>query len=198
MTSKDRDHGRLSWRPVTSERWDDLEALFGPSGAYSGCWCMWFRLKRSEWDAQCANGGAPNREALREIVRRGDVPGILAYAEGKPVGWCSVAPREQFPVLDRSPLFKRRDDEPVWSIVCFYIARPYRSQGVMSFLVRAAVEYVREQGGAIIEAYPRRVEGERVAAASGYVGLAPAFAAAGFEEIAQPSATRSIMRYRIA
>jgi GNAT superfamily N-acetyltransferase len=197
MPTKDRTNSQFTWRPVTPERWDELEALFGPSGAYSGCWCMWFRVKRSEWDAQCANGGAPNRQALQEIVQRGDTPGILAYAEGKAVGWCSVAPREQFPVLDRSPLFKRRDDNPVWSIVCFYIARPYRGQGVMAFLVRAAVEYVRERGGTLLEAYPRRSD-TRVAAASGYVGLVSAFAAAGFEEVAQPSATRSIMRYRIA
>ncbi|HEV8190505.1 MAG TPA: hypothetical protein VGP82_03335 [Ktedonobacterales bacterium] len=52
---------------------------------------------------------------------------------------------------------------------------------------------MRARGGKIVEAYPRRSDG-RVAAASGYVGLVSAFEAAGFEEIAQPSATRSIMR----
>ncbi|HEV8190504.1 MAG TPA: hypothetical protein VGP82_03330 [Ktedonobacterales bacterium] len=113
MPAEDWINGRLTWRPVTPERWDEHEALFGPSGAFSGCWCMWFRVKRPEWDAQCADGGAPNRQALQKIVQHGDVPGILAYAEGKPVGRCSVAPREQFPVLDRSPPFKRRDDEPI-------------------------------------------------------------------------------------
>jgi GNAT superfamily N-acetyltransferase len=196
VTPEDQTSDQFTWRPVTPERWGELEALFGPSGAYSGCWCMWFRVKRSEWEARCANGGSANRQSLHEIVQRGDVPGILAYADGQPVGWCSVAPREQFPVLDRSPLFKRRDDEPIWSIVCFYVARSYRSRGAMAFLVRAAVEYARERGGKIVEAYPRRSDG-RLAAASGYVGLLPAFENAGFVEIAQPNATRSIVRYRI-
>ena len=28
----------LTFHPVTPDRWPDLERLFGPRGAYSGCW----------------------------------------------------------------------------------------------------------------------------------------------------------------
>src|SRR5579884_3415631 len=157
---------RYTWRPLTPERWGDLEAVFGASGAYGGCWCMSFRLPRAQWTAQRrAEGGAANRETLREMTERGDTPGILAYDGDAPVGWCGVAPRGDFPALDRSPLGKiRRDgDAPLWSIVCFYVPRAHRRRGVMSYLVRAAVEYVRERGGGVIEAYPRLVEGEAFA-----------------------------------
>jgi GNAT superfamily N-acetyltransferase len=187
---------QYTWRPLTPDRWDDLEALYGSNGADGGCWCMWFRLTRSQFATQCQDGGPANREALREITMRGDVPGILAYEGGVPIGWCSVAPRDQFPALDRSPLFKRRDDTPVWSIVCFYVDRKQRSRGVMAYLVRAAMEYVREHGGGVIEAYPRCGEGH-IEAASGYVGLLSVFTMAGYVEVARPSPTRSIVRYEV-
>ena len=182
-----------TWRALTPDRWGDLEALFGPNGAYGGCWCMYYRTTRSRFSAQCRDHGGANRETFRAITRQGEPPGILAYEGERPIGWCSVAPRATMPSLDRSRLFKRVDDTPVWSLACFFVDRAFRGQGVMAYLVRAAVEHVRERGGGVIEAYPRRVEG-RIPAASGWVGLLPVFAAAGFAEVAQPSASRVIVR----
>jgi len=34
-------------------------------------------------------------------VRRGITVGILAYAEGEPIAWCSIAPRETYAALER-------------------------------------------------------------------------------------------------
>src|SRR4051812_23169221 len=89
-------------RPLTPERWDDFARLFGDNGAYGGCWCMLWRLKRADFERQ---KGAGNREAMRALVEAGAVPGLLAYTEGLPVGWCAVAPREDYPALARSRLF---------------------------------------------------------------------------------------------
>ena len=47
------------------DRWDDLERIFGPNGANSGCWCMWFRRPRKEWQAAHSKG---NRAALKKLV----------------------------------------------------------------------------------------------------------------------------------
>jgi GNAT superfamily N-acetyltransferase len=189
--------GRYTWHPLTPDRWGDLELLFGPNGASGGCWCMSFRLDGAHFRAQCAG----NREALRALTNAGNVPGILAYEGDIPVGWCAVGPRDAFPKLDRSPLYRHRDDTPsdtpVWSIVCFYIGRAHRRRGVMAYLVRAAVEYVGKHGGGIVEAYPRREPGDHVAG-SGWAGLLPVFTAAGFEEAARPSSVRSIVRYTVA
>ncbi|HZX14011.1 MAG TPA: hypothetical protein VFF49_06395, partial [Thermodesulfobacteriota bacterium] len=44
--------------------------------------------------------GKKNKGAMRNIVNSGEIPGLLAYSDGKPVGWCSVAPRERFPSLN--------------------------------------------------------------------------------------------------
>lgn len=187
----DLDRGALLFHTVTHDRWVDLEALFGERGAVGGCWCMWYRLKRSEFDAQ---KGAGNRRAMREIVSSGRAPGILAYLDGEPVGWCSVGPRSEYPVLGRSWVLKPVDDQPVWSVVCFFIAKPYRGQGMSGILLEAAVRYAREQGASIVEGYPVDPRKESTPDVFAFTGLASTFLRAGFEEVARRSETRPIMR----
>lgn len=182
----------LSFHPVTAQRWDDFEALFGPRGAVGGCWCMWFRLKRSEFDLQKGEG---NKEAMRQIIHSGEIPGLLAYHQDEPVGWCSVAPREAFPVLDRSPILKRVDDQPVWSVVCFFIAKPYRQKGVSLHLLQAALDYAQESGARILEGYPVEPKKGSTPDVFAYTGLASMFLQLGFVEAARRSETRPLMRY---
>ena len=179
----------LEVHPVTPERWPDLEKLFGKHGASSGCWCMWWRLPRAQFQRQA---GEKNKEALKAIVDSGEPPGLLAYAEGKAVAWCSVGPRPVFGALERSRTLKRVDGAPVWSVVCFFVAKPYRGRGVMVPLLTAAVEYARAHGARIVEGYPveptQRLTGDR-----GYSGVVSAFRKAGFVEVLRRG-TRPIMR----
>lgn len=184
----------LSLLPLTKARWQDFEALFGPRGACGGCWCMWFRLTRSEFDRQKGDG---NREAMRGMVEAGGIPGILAYSGDEAVGWCSVAPRQDFPRLARSRIMKPVDQEPVWSVVCFFVARGHRSQGISESLLRGAIEHVRENGGRILEGYPVEPKKDRTPDTFAYTGLASAFRKVGFVEVARRSDTRPIMRYMI-
>ncbi len=182
----------LEMYPVTPDRWADLEKLFGPRGATGGCWCMYWRLKRFEFDAQKGEG---NRQALKAIVDTGQVPGLLAYADGEPAGWCSVGPREVYPVLERSRILKRVDEQPVWSIVCLFIAKPFRRQGVSVELIKAAVTFAQKQGAKIVEAYPVEPKNDEMPAVFAWTGLAPAYHQAGFVEVARRSETRPIVRY---
>jgi GNAT superfamily N-acetyltransferase len=184
---------KLEFHPVTPDRWDDFEALFGARGC-GGCWCMWFRLTRAEFEAQKGEG---NRIAMRAIVESGEVPGILAYADGRPVGWCSVAPREEFGLLERSRLLKPVDDRPVWSVVCFFIGKAYRRQGLTVALLRAAVDYAAAHGAEIVEGYPAEPKKADAPDVFLYHGTTSAFREAGFVEVARPSETRAIMRYVI-
>ena len=71
----------------------------------------------------CGDG---NKAAFRRIVKRGAEPGLLAYDGDTPVGWCAISPREEYGGLARSRILKPVDDQPVWSITCFYVARAYR------------------------------------------------------------------------
>ncbi len=161
-------------RPVTADRWADLVALFGERGASSGCWCMWFRVSPKEWTR---NAGAGNRAAMQQIVADNQVPGLLAYRHGRPVGWISVAPREQF---ERIASAAEASGERVWSVVCFYIDAAERGRGVGSALLAAAVEHARAAGAAVLEAYP--IERDRPSNADAYTGLRSMFERAGFRE----------------
>ncbi len=182
------------FHPVTPDRWGDLEALFGPRGACGGCWCMWWRLTRAEFDRQKGEG---NRLAMKALVESGRVPGILAYAGGAPVGWCSVAPREEFGALARSRVLRPIDDQPVWSVVCFFIAKAYRRRGLTVALLRAAVDYAAAHGARVVEGYPTESKKADAPAAFLYMGTVSAFRKAGFVEVARGSSSRPIMRYTI-
>src|SRR3546814_8659492 len=78
--------------PVTKATWGDLEKLFEGKGGPKYCWCMaWRRMEeRSSADS------AARKEALHGRVLKKVPVGLLGYAEGEPVAWCSVAPRETF------------------------------------------------------------------------------------------------------
>ncbi len=180
----------LEFHPLTSERWPDLERLFGPNGACGGCWCMWWRLTAAQFQKQKGPG---NREALKSIVESGEVPGIIAYSQDAPVGWCSLAPREAYPRLERSRTLKRVDDKPVWSVVCFFVAKPWRRKGVTEALLEAAREYAANRGAHLLEAYPVESRGT-IPDAFAYTGLASTFRKAGFDEVLRRSPKRPIMR----
>lgn len=183
---------RVEFHPLTRGRWADLERLFGERGACGGCWCMWWRLTRSEFDR---SKGAGNKRAFKRIVATGEVPGLLAYADGQPVGWCAVQPREAYPVLERSRTLGRIDDEPVWSVTCFFLARPYRRQGLTVELLRAAVRHARSRGARIVEGYPVEPRKGRIPDVFAFTGLVSAFRRAGFTEAARRSPARPIMRW---
>lgn len=194
MTSETLQKGQIAFKPLTRDLWDDVQALFRQMGGVSGCWCMWWRVTRAEFSRQYGEG---NRQAFRQMLERGEVPGILAYAAEEPVGWCAVAPRQAFPVLDRSPVLKPVDAEPVWSIVCFFVAEPYRQQGMMEALIRAAIAYAGENGARIVEAYPVIPENSKDPGSQLYTGVYSTFARLGFQEVARRSQIRPIMRYAI-
>jgi GNAT superfamily N-acetyltransferase len=181
---------KLAIHPLTPERWPDLLRLFGPRGACAGCWCMWWRLARKEWTA---GKGGRNRRRLEEYVARGHVPGLLAYEGDEPVGWVAIEPRDAYPRLDRSRTLARVDDLPVWSITCFFVARPHRRRGVTRALIDAAVRHARAGGARAVEAYPVDYAGE-VADAWAYTGAASTFRAARFAEVARRSPSRPIVR----
>lgn len=196
MQSNDSHHPSLTVHPLTPERWPDLEALFGPRGATGGCWCMYWRLTRSQFDHLKGDG---NREAFREIVVEAErPPGLLAYQDGVPVGWCAIAPRDDYSSLERSRILKRVDDEPVWSITCFFIARSARRQGVTVQLIHAAIRFAAKHGARIVEAYPIDPRSPEVPPVFAWTGLLSAFERAGFVEVARRSETRPIVRFAIS
>jgi GNAT superfamily N-acetyltransferase len=186
-----RSSDKLEFRPLTPDNWKDFVELFGKSGACGGCWCMWWRQTRREFDER---HGEKNKQAMKRIVDSGEVPGILAYEDGAPVAWCSVAPRERYGSLNRSRVLKPLDDTPVWSLVCMFVAKGARGRGLTTKLIDGAVDYVKGRDGKVVEAYPVAPRGRRLDAVSSFMGVPAMFREAGFVECARPSKARIVMR----
>ncbi|MFT3915687.1 MAG: GNAT family N-acetyltransferase [Anaeromyxobacteraceae bacterium] len=182
----------FTFRPLTPDRWPDLERLFGPNGACEGCWCTFFRYPKPEWRTGKGEG---NRARQRAYVDAGHVPGLLAYDGDAPVGWVAVEPREAYPVVLASRLTRPgpgREAGGTWAITCFYAPRASRGRGLMRALVDAAVAHARAGGAARVEAYPVDPDG-RTDAGALYHGHARVFRAAGFRVLGRPSPARAIV-----
>jgi len=182
----------LEVRPLTPGRWKDVERLFGERGACGGCWCMWWRQSQKEFEKK---KGAGNKKAFRKIVRQGRVPGLLAYVGGGPIAWCAVAPREEYTRLEGSRVLKPVDEQPVWSVPCFFVARPFRRKGITAKLLRAAAQHAGKHGAKIVEGYPVEPKGGKMPDAFAWTGFPSAFRKAGFVEVARRSPTRPILRF---
>ncbi len=187
---------KITTHPLTTKHWDSFVTLFGERGACGGCWCMLWRLPRKDFEAR---KGAGNKRAMKAIVSSGEVPGIIAFYGREPIGWCALAPRSQYPALDRSRVLKPVDERPCWSVACLFVHRARRKQGVQIELLRAAVRYARSQGAEILEGYPVEPKSNRdIPAAFAWTGIPRAFNQAGFVEVTRRSPTRPIMRIELA
>ena len=200
MTENESARPTIEVLPATAKRWTDLERLFGANGAYSNCWCMFWRMTHTDFNRMKA---AERKTRLQLLTLGARPPGVIAYVDGTPAGWCSLGPREDYIALERSRNLRRVDDRPVWSVVCFFVAKPYRRQGLALALLKGAVGYAAAQGAKIVEAYPLdlqtpRLQGAHLTGTSGYMGIASVFREAGFSEAARTSETQVIMRYYVA
>lgn len=180
-----------SYKAVTPELWTKFEELFGERGGCGGCWCMWFRQSHSEFELK---KGDSNKGLIAGIIADGQTPGILAFDDERPIGWVSIAPRDQFSRLERSRILKPVDDLPVWSIVCLFVHRHYRRRGVSKGLITAAADHARSQGASLVEAYAVEPKKDEMPDTFAYHGLASAYSSCGFKEVARRSETRPIMR----
>ena len=183
---------RLDVRPLTPGNWHDLEAVLGANGGARGCWCMHWRLSISEW---MENKGDGNREALRELASKEPAPGLIAYRDGEPMGWCLLGPRSAFPRLERSTHLAPIDNEPVCAIVCLFIHRKHRRAGLLTELLDAASGFAASNGYNVVEGYPvDPPAGKKAGSDTVMTGIASVFLSAGFTEVARPKADRPIMR----
>ncbi len=183
---------RIEVRPAGPSRWPDLVAVMAEEGDQASCWCQFFRLRGQAWESSTRQ---TNRAAMREQV--GDQPlppGLIAYLDGEPVGWCAVAPKKDYPRILASRLTGAELDG-VWSVSCLVVLRDHRRRGIARAMVDAAVEFARDRGARLLEGYP--VDTERrpqVRAEELYHGSVGLFAGAGFSEVLRPSRARVLMR----
>ena len=183
----------FEFQPLTPQTWADLEALFDlPGGSMvRGCWCMYYR---NSGKVSVGAAAAPdNKRQLCELVDSGVVPGLVGYVDGAPAGWISLGPRLDYAKLERSPIMKPVDDRDVWSVVCTYVAKRHRGQGVQHRLLQEAIRYARGQKVRILEAYPVD-KPERSQDAFMFFGSRSLYESARFTEVVRRSPTRVVMR----
>jgi len=180
--------------PLTPDLWGDLETVFGASGAYANCWCMWWRMPRKAFDAV---GGDAKRAAFKAVVDdAAPPPGLLAYdATGAPVAWVALGPRSSYPTLQRSPTLKGVEDDGAWIATCFFVHKAHRGGGLIHDLIEAALAHAAAAGAPALLSIPRVLEeGARLPNGSDFVGTETVFAAHGFEVVSRPRPTRAVMR----
>jgi GNAT superfamily N-acetyltransferase len=187
---------KVEFHPVTRDRWPDLKRLFGESaeedlGNPSRCWCMEWRLaSHREWREAAGAGGEANREGMRRFVASSEVPGIVAYVDGEPAGWCSVSPKPQLVGLAKlGQAYGRFEDAAEWAVICFYVPEKHRGIGLMGRLIEAAVRYAAENGARIVEGYPMDAGWET----DGAGGTRKVFERAGFVEARRASEHQAVM-----
>jgi len=176
-------------RPLEPKDWPLIERLFGDNGACGGCWCMYWRAPSTGkyWEE---HKGARNRVDFEALVRSGRATGILAFDAATPIGWCSIAPRNDFAYLARARKIPPAISDKTWSITCFFIDRSSRNSGVASKLVTAAVDYARGRNATYVESYPvtPKSAGTKIPDAFAHTGLPSLFEAAGFTAVASAGA----------
>ena len=185
--------------PATPQRWPDVEAIFAARGCSvaRNCWCIYYRRTGPPPPVQeGTTRAATYRAALRDLVESGEPPGLVAYRGDVPVGWISIGPREVFARLERSPIMKPVDDEPVWSVICFVVPAEHRGQGVAHALLRGAIAYARDRGATLLEAYPVD-KPDRGKDETMWFGAWSMYDSAGFAEVARRKKTRPVVRLKL-
>ena len=179
-----KDH--LDFVPVTSANTDEFVRFFSAPGAPKHCWCMVWRRTAEEAKLQAP---ADRKCMMIERIDAGTPIGLLAYDAGEPVGWVSIAPRDTHRALGGPPA---EPGEVIWSLVCFYVPRKLRGEGLVRELLAGAVDHARQNGATIVEAYPVDPDSPSFR----FMGFVPVFAEAGFGDLGMTGTRRHVMRLR--
>ncbi|MCG8691515.1 MAG: GNAT family N-acetyltransferase [Minwuiales bacterium] len=178
----------VEFHAVAADRWDDLAHLFEGRGGPHYCWCMAWRPQPAETKRlRCKARNAALKAQLHDRVAAGTPIGLLAYVDGDPVAWCSVAPRATYRSLGGP------DDDPagtVWSIACFFVKREFRGHGMTGRLIAEAVRHARDRGATAVEAYPVNPDSPSYR----FMGIVGAFEEAGFKKVGTAGSRRHVMR----
>src|SRR5262245_42899600 len=169
---------KLTVRPLTPELWPALEDLFSDSAVCQRCWCMYWR----SGPGYRKTPRADNKAAFRKVVNGGPPPGLIAFDGRLAVGWCQLTPRADLPQMAREWRLKTIDEQPVWSLSCFYVRKSHRRRGVNALLIEAALKAAKRAKAPALEAYPFDRD---VSPSSTSTGFASTFMRLGFKTVAR-------------
>lgn len=186
---------RYAVRPAGPDAWSDVVAVMDTPGDPRRCWCQWFHLRGKDWDIPTADKRGRLEE---EVTRDSRPPGVLAYADDRPVGWARVGPKSAYARILAGTVSRAPADEPdpdgVWAVVCFVVPTAERGKGVATALLNGAVAFARAHGAAVLEGYPVDTDERAASASSLYHGALSTFLRAGFVEVRRRTPSRPVVR----
>ena len=184
---------QLSFEPLSRDNWDQFVELFGSRGACGNCWCMAFRLKNADFQKGKINEG--NKKNMKKLVWNDEPTGLLTFHKGHAIAWCAFAPRDVYIKIENSRIHKRIDDQPVWSIPCFFIDKKYRKKGLSVEIIKAVIKYAEQKKIKVIEAYPTIPTKGQLPDAFVWTGLFKTFERGGFQIVDRKSPNHPMVRY---
>lgn len=189
---------KFSFEEISPKRWSDFEKLFGDNGACGGCWCQSWRCARGGqlWNQ---TKGIRAKRLTKKLIGAGEMTGLLAYHDGRAVGWCSYGPRTVFPRTETMKAYRHDNIDSVWSINCFFIDKNYRRQGLSRQMLEAALKFLKKRSVGIVEAYPVPLtkKGKQLPAAFAYTGPLTIFQQAGFKIVQRLSYSRPLVQIQL-
>jgi GNAT superfamily N-acetyltransferase len=171
----------IEFTAVGRDNWDEFESFFERRGGPHYCWCM---LWRPDGKPDAVSKKQQKKAAMKSRIKADEPVGILAYIDGEAVAWCSVAPRESYRSLGGV-----EDLENVWSLVCFFVRRDFRKQGLPRKLLDAAADYARNMGACYLEAYPVKADSPSYR----FMGTTTMFEQANFRFMTMAGTRRHVM-----
>jgi GNAT superfamily N-acetyltransferase len=180
---------RITIEPATTERFDDAQHALTGGGDGASCQCQWWMMPGAEFDRTTR---AEREGMLRRELDDGPPPALIAYVDGEAAGWVRVGPRTRQVRLARTRNYAPHSEEPwddpsVWAVSCFVVRKEHRRSGLNAQLLAAAVDYARQSGARVLEAYPLDpANGRQKSSNDLYHGILSTFREAGFREVARP------------
>ncbi|HEX4919330.1 MAG TPA: GNAT family N-acetyltransferase [Candidatus Bathyarchaeia archaeon] len=131
-----------------------FDKAFSDFPDWAGCYCGFYETEEKDWDSS-EKASQEHRKWKSEQITNGRAGGLLAYINGRAVGWCNAQPRARFANMRSYEVAVTDPNEPVGSIMCFLVSPDHRGKGVGTALLREACRMFSRDGLTVAEAYPR-------------------------------------------
>lgn len=139
-------------------------------------WCFCVAWWTTTWEAWSLRTAEENRKRREQLFQAGQYDGYLLYADGKPVGWCQVGPRDR--LINLCEQYNFIPDPDVWAITCFLLIPGYREIGLAHYFLKEILKDLRKIGVMHVQGFPRR--GKNLSADNVWTGPESIFQKAKF------------------
>lgn len=187
----------LTIATLTNETWDAFAALVERhNGIFGGCWCIFFH-------PDCAERGQGydgNRALKKRLVEEGAAHAALVMDGDRAVAWCEYGTPEELPTMNHRKDYEAAGDPlPDFRLMCIFIDKEYRRQGLTHLAVQGALDLIAKAGGGVVEGYPQDLsDGRRVGNSFLYSSTRALFEEHGFDFVRSKGKGHTVMRRTVA